>query len=139
MEGDHLMTAHYRTTYHWDSSYALPTLVVTVEDDFNWQPLAISAIIDEMHRVVDQESPGRAFIMYDMRHASTQMPVRALMRREHWSKKVQGVLLVGAFRRPDEMAVLIAANAKCLPYPYLFFTEMEAAEQYLHQQAAATD
>ncbi|MBN1200649.1 MAG: hypothetical protein JXJ20_02215 [Anaerolineae bacterium] len=123
----------YTVEFRWDISPTRAVLWITLQGNLLSDPQSIPTIIDQAHAYADRyEGHKPVCLAYDLSSTEQQLPLAALMRRTRISAKVKRVAIIGARARTDEMAVIIMANAKRIPFEFKFFKTREAAHNYLH-------
>lgn len=118
--------ADYQVNYTWDTTHAVPLLIVTISGRVLNDGQALGRIIDQTHAVAEQHTDyDEIFVAYDMSRTERRLPLHGLMGRSHISPRVKGVYVIGAGSRKDEMAVLIMSTAKRLPYEIHFCPSLD--------------
>jgi hypothetical protein len=125
--------ADYQIDYRWDVSQTIPVLWLVVTGRLLTDHSAISSMIDQAHALAERHDEYNAVhLAYDLRATEGTLPLSMLMRRTRTSGKIKRVAIIGARSRLDEMAILISASAKQLPYEFGFFTSQEHAVDFLY-------
>ncbi len=126
----------YTTNTHWDMNHPVPVLHITVTGALT--PQGIPTLIHQAHTIVDQnEAYNTVYLAYDITGTSGKLPLKALMQVRRLSSKVKRVAIIGASSRSDEMAVLIMASARSIPYEFGFFHTPAEAAAFLAAPARA--
>jgi hypothetical protein len=118
--------------FRWHTLRSIPLLVVHVSGKILLDSRIIPAILDQSHVQVDHHSANSVYMLYDFTQTEGKLPLHALMQRTFASSKVKRVGVMGARTRADEMAMMIMATAKRLPYPIEFFRSVEDAERVFY-------
>ncbi|MBN1565391.1 MAG: hypothetical protein JXA10_16210 [Anaerolineae bacterium] len=122
----------YHIDYHWDADYPIPVLHVIVTGELPNPLYSLPALINRAHAYVDQcDAYDAVYLAYDMTGTSGKLPLEALLRRGKPSPKVKRAAIIGANSRSDEMAVLIMASARHIPYEFSFFRSLMDAAEFL--------
>jgi hypothetical protein len=118
----------YHVTYRWDTVSGVPVLFVTLAGQLLADASTLADIIDQTHRYVDAcDKYNAVHIIYDFTRTERRLPLHGLMQSGQVSRKVRGATVVGAQTRKDEMAVLIMAAAKQVPYDFAFTQTLDEA------------
>lgn len=129
--------ADYLVNYTWDTSHAVPLLIVSVSGRLLTDPLAIARIIDQAHLLAEQHTESdELYLVYDLTRTERRLPLNSLMGRTRISPRVKGVYVIGIINRTDEMAVLIMSAAKRLPYTVEFYPSLDELHAHLNRQDA---
>lgn len=125
--------ADYQIEYRWDVSQAIPVLWLMVTGKLLTDHRAISTMIDQAHAYADRyDQYNPIHLAYDIRATEGKLPLAMLMGRTRVCSKVKRVAVIGARSRLDEMAMLIMAAAKQLPYEFGFFSSSDHAVEFLY-------
>ena len=122
----------YHIDYRWGVNHGVPVLTITVTGQLSDPTTNLPALINRAHTVVNRcDLCSAVYLVYDFTGTSGKLPLEALMRRGTPSPKVKRVAVIGADSRSDEMAVLIMASARHIPYEFGFFPTLTDAAAFL--------
>jgi len=124
--------SNYYVEYCWDTSSSVPVLWIVVSGKLLDDPRALATIIDQAHlRANRDKDQTEVYLAYDFSATEGRLPLSYLMQWSHPCPKVKRVAMIGVRARIDEMAVLIMAAAKRVPYECRFFETREDARYFL--------
>ena len=127
--------ADYQIDYHWDVSQAIPVLWLVVSGKLLTDHRTISNMIDQAHAYAERHDEYNLIhLAYDIRATEGKLPLAMLMGRTRMCNKIKRVAIIGARSRLDEMAMLIMAAAKQLPYEFGFFSSQDHAIDFLYER-----